>query len=96
MRNSGRPLLGIFGGTFDPIHYGHLRVAEEIGEMADLREVRVIPAGMPRLRADPVASLHHRVAMVHLATARHKPDRGFAKRNQAGAGRGGAVFHYRC
>jgi nicotinate-nucleotide adenylyltransferase len=67
MHNLGRPLLGIYGGTFDPIHYGHLRVAEEIGEMAGLREVRVIPAGRPRLRADPVASLHHRVAMVHLA-----------------------------
>jgi nicotinate-nucleotide adenylyltransferase len=67
MHNVGRPLLGIFGGTFDPIHYGHLRVVEEIGEMAGLREVRVIPAGRPRLRADPVAPLHHRVAMVHLA-----------------------------
>ena len=42
-------------------------VAEEIAEMAGLREVRVIPAGGPRLRADPVAPLHHRVAMVHLA-----------------------------
>lgn len=67
MPSAGRPLIGIYGGTFDPIHYGHLRVAEEIGEMADLREVRFIPAGVPRLRAAPVASLHHRVAMVRLA-----------------------------
>jgi nicotinate-nucleotide adenylyltransferase len=67
MHSSGCPLIGVFGGTFDPIHYGHLRAAEEIGEIADLREIRFIPAGVPRLRARPVASLHHRLAMVHMA-----------------------------
>ena len=111
MHNVGRPLLGIFGGTFDPIHYGHLRVVEEIGEMAGLREARVIPAGKPRLRADPVAPLHHRVAMVHLAienNPRFKLDSREIQRhgisrtldslreNQTGAGRGGAMFHHRC
>jgi nicotinate-nucleotide adenylyltransferase len=67
MHSSGRSLIGIFGGTFDPVHFGHLRVAEEIGELAGLQEIRFIPAGMPRLRANPVAPVHHRVAMIRLA-----------------------------
>ncbi|MGH8763060.1 MAG: nicotinate-nucleotide adenylyltransferase, partial [Nitrosospira sp.] len=61
------PLIGVFGGTFDPIHYGHLRVAEEIAETASLQEMRFIPAGMPRLRRTPVASLKHRAAMLRVA-----------------------------
>lgn len=61
------PLVGVFGGTFDPIHYGHLRIAEEIAELAGLREMRFVPAGIPRLRRGPEASLEHRVEMVRLA-----------------------------
>jgi nicotinate-nucleotide adenylyltransferase len=61
--------LGIVGGTFDPIHYGHLRLAEELGEALKLDEVRFIPAGTPPHRSAPRASAQHRVAMARLAIA---------------------------
>lgn len=67
-RPSPRP-LGLLGGTFDPIHLGHLRLAEELGEALALAEVRVLPTGTPPHRGAPVASAAHRLAMVRLAIA---------------------------
>ena len=67
MNDSPVPLVGVFGGTFDPVHYGHLRIAEEIAELAGLKEMHFIPAAIPRLRRGPEASLEHRVEMVRLA-----------------------------
>ena len=61
--------IGIFGGTFDPIHFGHLRLAEELAESIVLRQVRFIPAGQPPHRRRPQTSATHRLAMVRLATA---------------------------
>lgn len=61
--------VGIFGGTFDPIHYGHLRLAEEMLELANLRQIRFIPTGIPPHRNAPQVSAQHRSAMVRLAIA---------------------------
>ena len=62
--------LGLLGGTFDPIHNGHLAVAEEVKDRLDLNEVLFVPAGQPWLKADtPVSPVEHRVAMVRLAIA---------------------------
>ena len=61
--------IGIFGGTFDPIHHGHLRLAEELAEEAKLGEVRFVPSGTPPHRTSPGASADDRVAMARLATA---------------------------
>jgi len=65
--------VGILGGTFDPIHYGHLRLAEEMRELAGLQQIRFIPTGNPPHRDAPQVSALHRSAMVKLAIADH-PD----------------------
>ena len=67
MFESERTLIGIFGGTFAHIHYGHLRAAEEIIETVGLHSMRFIPAGEPCLRSSPVASSKHRMEMLRLA-----------------------------
>lgn len=59
--------MGIFGGTFDPIHYGHLRSAFELLEALELSEVRFLPAGNPPHRDTTHADAGIRVAMVRAA-----------------------------
>jgi nicotinate-nucleotide adenylyltransferase len=71
-QSAGSP-VGILGGTFDPIHYGHLRLAEEMLELANLRQIRFIPAGTPPHRGTPQVSAQHRSAMVQLAIADQPP-----------------------
>jgi nicotinate-nucleotide adenylyltransferase len=63
--------MGIFGGTFDPIHYGHLRTAFELQQALRLAEVRFLPAGNPPHRDDPLADAALRLQMVQAATADH-------------------------
>ncbi len=59
--------IGILGGTFDPIHFGHLRPAMEIMRALDLEEVRFIPAANPPHRSAPSAGASERMSMVELA-----------------------------
>lgn len=61
--------LGVLGGTFDPIHLGHLRLAEEAREALDLDRVRLIPSGQPPHRGAPGSTADDRLAMARLATA---------------------------
>ena len=62
-------VLAVLGGTFDPIHYGHLRLAADVKDALSLSEVRLVPAGIPPHRAAPVASAEHRFAMTALGCA---------------------------
>ena len=61
------PPLAILGGTFDPVHYGHLRLAEDVRTALALPEVRLVPAGDPPHREPPCATARDRVAMLELA-----------------------------
>jgi nicotinate-nucleotide adenylyltransferase len=61
--------IGVFGGTFDPVHLAHLRLAEEAADQLGLGEVRWIPAGQPKHRDAPHSASARRLQMVQLATA---------------------------
>jgi len=61
--------IGILGGTFDPIHYAHLRLGETLADRLGLEQVRFVPAAVPPHRASPRVTAQDRLAMVRLATA---------------------------
>lgn len=62
--------IGVFGGTFDPVHFGHLTVAEEVRCRLGIDRLLFVPAGQPWLKADrPITPAEHRVEMLSLAIA---------------------------
>lgn len=62
--------IGVFGGTFDPVHLGHIGVAEEVRDALGLAEVILVPAGQPMSKvSQPVTTAEHRLNMLRLAVA---------------------------
>jgi nicotinate-nucleotide adenylyltransferase len=65
--------IGLFGGTFDPIHWGHLRSAEEVSETFRLDRVLFVPAAIPpHKRGETKTPVKHRLKMVRLAVAKNR------------------------
>jgi nicotinate-nucleotide adenylyltransferase len=65
--------IGLFGGTFDPVHWGHLRSAEEVSETFGLDRVLFVPAAIPpHKRGETTTPVKHRLKMVRLAVARNR------------------------
>jgi nicotinate-nucleotide adenylyltransferase len=62
-------MIGVYGGTFDPIHFGHLRPGLEVYQALSLQELRFIPCGEPPHRQKPRASALQRLMMVRAAIA---------------------------
>ncbi|WP_305907358.1 nicotinate-nucleotide adenylyltransferase [Methylomarinum sp. Ch1-1] len=60
-------MIGVYGGTFNPVHYGHLRTALEVSEAFALDEIRLIPCRLPPHRRQPQASAELRLRMLQLA-----------------------------
>ena len=63
------PKIGLLGGTFNPIHFGHLRMAQELADALSLDEVRFIPSANPPHKAVPKVSAKQRAEMVRMAIA---------------------------
>lgn len=61
--------IGLLGGTFNPVHIGHLRAALEVAEFMTLDELRLVPSARPPHREMPQATAEQRLAMVELAVA---------------------------
>ena len=64
--------MGVLGGTFDPVHNGHIHLALECYRAAELSEVRLIPLNIPAHRVSPDANSEQRLAMLRLASNDHK------------------------
>ena len=72
MRRYGQERIGIYGGTFDPIHHGHVQVAAAVGEAFSLDRLLFVPAFIPPHKRDwQISASYHRYAMIVLATLNH-------------------------
>jgi nicotinate-nucleotide adenylyltransferase len=64
-------MIGILGGTFNPIHFGHLHLAEQLLSALDFEAIRLMPASIPAIKDRPIISADERAQMVKLAIAGH-------------------------
>jgi nicotinate-nucleotide adenylyltransferase len=64
-------MIGIYGGTFDPVHFGHLRPAVDVYTSLSLSKIHFIPCGQPPHRAPSLATAQQRMEMLELALQRH-------------------------
>lgn len=71
VRSENKPIIGILGGTFDPVHFGHLRTGLDVVEQLGLDQLRLIPCAIPPHRIEPVASAKQRRMMLELAIKNH-------------------------
>ena len=69
MSGTEQQVNAIFGGTFDPVHYGHLRAALEIRSLLNIDSITLMPSGSPAHRTNTVSPVRHRVEMLKMAVA---------------------------
>lgn len=60
-------MIGIFGGTFDPVHFGHLRSAVELAQIFSLQQMRLLPCSQSAYKRQPTATPNQRLAMLEIA-----------------------------
>lgn len=60
-------LIGILGGTFDPVHHGHMHMAQALITQYAFDEIRFLPCHIPAHRENPATRIHDRIEMLHLA-----------------------------
>jgi nicotinate-nucleotide adenylyltransferase len=70
-KSETKPAIGILGGTFDPVHFGHLRTGLDVVETLGLEQLRLIPCAIPPHRVEPVANPAVRRLMLELAIKNH-------------------------
>lgn len=70
-KSENKPAIGILGGTFDPVHFGHLRTGLDVVEQLGLAQLRLMPCAIPPHRIEPVAAASERRLMLELAIKNH-------------------------